>query len=111
MARYIWNEDLQSIVVDPNSFANRSKWVCFACKKSHVRVQHNESSDVLCPSCRQPTVDMGYLFQAPPKRNSRLWRVMKLLGQYGYKYSTAGRVADSQYHFPSTTAWLPHKNH
>ena len=89
MPEPVWNNELQS---EEEQFDYRSKWACFDCRTSFVRVRENDS-EVKCPSCAKTATDMGYLFESPSKRNKRLWAIMYVLGRNGIRYSTAGNVA------------------
>ncbi len=89
----IWDSDLQTT---KECFDYRSKWACFDCRNSFVRVRDNDN-EVICPNCAKSAVDMGYLFEPPAKRNKKLWAVMEVLGNNGIRYSKVGNVAYINY--------------
>lgn len=90
MARYEWNEDHQSLERIPNY---RSKWACFTCRKSFTRVRSvTEPEEVVCPNCKTKAADMGHLFESPPKRDIRRWKIMEILGRNNLRFSRAGNV-------------------
>jgi len=92
MPRYEWNEDHQALI--PGKFNYRSKWVCFNCRKSFTRVRSvTEPEDVVCPDCKTKATDMGHLFQPPPKRDIRRWKIMEILGRNNFRFWKASSVA------------------
>jgi len=94
MPQYEWNPDTQSVQIVPDSYAYRSKWACFSCRTSFTRIRPTpEADEVICPNCQTPATDMGYLFEAPPKRNLRAWKIMETVAQRGFRFHTAGNVA------------------
>jgi len=98
MPTYQWNDDHQALELVPGTFNYRSKWACFDCRKSFTRVRPTTEPDkVLCPDCKEKAVDMGHLFEAPPKRDVRSWKVAEVLGKNQLKYRTAGNVAFLNY--------------
>lgn len=94
MPAYQWNEDHQAIEMVPGTSNYRSKWACFDCRKSFTRVRSvSKPEAVICPDCQQKATDMGHLFEAPPKRDLRGWKVMEVLGRNHLSFRTAGSVA------------------
>jgi len=89
VAEPVWNNEIQS---QEEQFDYRSKWACFDCRTSFVRVRKSDCK-VKCPSCGKVATDMGYLFEPPAKRDKKLWAIMELLGKNGIGFSTAGNVA------------------
>jgi heterodisulfide reductase subunit C len=98
VSKYIWDEDLQSMRFQSDSYRYRSKWACFKCRTAFTRCRARFNADqVVCPVCASIATDMGYLFEPPAKRNIRLWKVMEVLGSYGIKYDRAGNVVFINY--------------
>ena len=94
MPKYEWNDDHQAIEPIPGTYKYRSKWACFDCRTSFVRVRGvEEADDVVCPNCQQKATDMGYLFEAPPKRNKQAWRMMEILAENNLTFKKAASVA------------------
>jgi len=46
---------------------------------------------VKCNECNSIMVDMGYLFPAPRKRDTKKWKIMQLLARYGFGFHTGGQ--------------------
>lgn len=98
MPRYEWNEAHQAIELIPGTLNYRSKWACFTCRKSFTRVMSvTQPEEVVCPDCKTKATDMGHLFESPPKRNLRRWKIMEILGRNNLGFSTAGNVAFIRY--------------
>lgn len=87
MPIYEWNSELQIVEARPDSLPYRSKWACFDCRKSFVRNRPQDAPAVVCPDCGEVATDMGYLFEAPPKRDLRAWQVMRVLGDCRVRFS------------------------
>ena len=82
MPKYEWNEDHQVIDLIAGTFNYRSKWACFNCRKSFTRVRSvTEPEDVICPDCKTRATDVGHLFEPPPKRDIRSWKIIEILGR------------------------------
>ena len=92
MADKIWNEDYQAWVPKEEPSSHRSKWACFKCRKSFLKVIEEHEAEVKCNECGGLTVDMGYLFKPPPKRAINKWKVMELLGKYGLTFHRVTNV-------------------
>jgi len=76
----------------------RSKWACFNCRKSFLRVRFvNESEDVVCPDCKTISTDMGYLFEAPAKREIRKWKIMEILARNNLRFRNTSNIAFIRY--------------
>jgi hypothetical protein len=94
MPIYEWNEDHQAIELIPGTFNYRSKRAYFDCRKSFTRVRSvTEPEDVICPDCKAKATDMGYLFEPPPKRDIRRWKIVEILARNNLGFRTAGNVA------------------
>jgi hypothetical protein len=61
-------------------------WACFDCRKSFAK----DASETprKCPECAKAMIDMGAYFEPPPRLNVKRWAVMKVLADYGYKFTT-----------------------
>jgi DNA-directed RNA polymerase subunit RPC12/RpoP len=98
MPRYEWNEDHQALKLIPGTLNYRSKWTCLHCRKSFTRVRSvTETEDVVCPDCITKATDMGHLFEPPPKRDIRRWKIMEILARNNLGFSTEGNVAFIRY--------------
>lgn len=86
----IWNKALQTTEMQHRY---RSKWACFTCKTSFSRSKNSALDKVHCPSCHKSSVDMGYLFEAPKRSDTKSWKIMQELAQNNYAFHTAGLVA------------------
>ncbi len=93
MTMYFWNLDTQVMERVPNNYSYRSKWACFKCRKSFMRKRLSTMPGIVkCPDCGCQSTDMRHLFQAPPKRNKRQWKIMELLGNKNFKYYKSSAV-------------------
>ena len=105
MPKHIWNKDLQSTQIDKDSYEYRSKYACFNCRSTYLKILPKKTEEITCTNCDQKAIDMGYLFQAPPKRNKRLWKKMETLRQKGFKFDRTGNVVRAKSflknHYPS----------
>lgn len=82
MTHYNWDESTQSMKVDEATFNYCSKWACFNCRKSFTRTRvAGTSVEVKCPDCKRLAADMGHLFEVPPKRKVKEWKIAELLGK------------------------------
>lgn len=86
MSVYKWNEGTQSLERRDDSLPYRSKWACFYCRKSFTRIRRSRNETVKCPDCERDAIDMGYLFEPPPKRDRNAWERMEVLGSHGFGY-------------------------
>ncbi|MEM6274703.1 MAG: hypothetical protein AAF735_05625 [Myxococcota bacterium] len=86
MAIYVWNSDTQALELDRDALPYRSKWACFDCRKSFTRFRGSTDARVVCPDCASETVDMGFLFEPPPRRDTRTWRLMRTLADFGFRF-------------------------
>lgn len=94
MPRYEWNEAHQAIELIAGTLNYRSKWACFTCRKSFTRVRSvPEPEEVICPDCKTKATDMGHLFEPPPKRDLRGWKIMEILGRNNFGFCTASHVS------------------
>jgi len=61
-------------------------WACFDCRKSF----HKRPSETAwkCPDCTKPMTDMGIYFEPPVRKALKKWKVLRVLGENGYKFQT-----------------------
>lgn len=43
-----------------------------------------------CPDCARPMTDMGVYFEPPIRQALKKWKVMRILGENGYKFQREG---------------------
>jgi hypothetical protein len=92
MPRYEWNEAHQAIELIPGTLNYRSKWACFTCRKSFTRVRSvTQPEDVIFPDCKTKSTDMGHLFEPPPKRDIRRWKIVEMLDRNNLRFSVSIR--------------------
>lgn len=93
-----YNSDIQDFEIVPGTYNYRSKWACFKCYKSFTKtLETSDQEEVICPYCQEVADDMGYLFEAPPKRDEDSWKTMKLSKENDFTFHTAGSVAFINY--------------
>lgn len=93
MPEYEWNEDHQAVELIPGSFDYRSKWACCHCRKSFTRVRSVKvPEDVYCPDCKTKSTDMGHLFESPPKRDLKRWKIVEILGRNNLRYNRVSNM-------------------
>ena len=61
-------------------------WACFDCRKSFSKDE--SATPRKCPECAELMTDMGAFFEPPRKLNAKRWQVMKVLAEYGYRFTT-----------------------
>lgn len=93
--RKVWSEELQTVVAQADTRDYRSRWACFACRTAFVRwrTAADEARMAICPTCKVPARDMGYLFTPPPRRDQRAWARMRVLADHGIRFHRTGSVA------------------
>lgn len=92
MVDKIWNHNHQNWEIDTKSYPYRSKWVCFKCRKTMLKVIEQSQKNVHCPICKSSCSDLGYLFESPSRTNDKKWKVVELLSQYNYRYNSKSAV-------------------
>jgi hypothetical protein len=63
-------------------------WACFDCCKSFHKLPAETKHK--CPDCQTPMSDMGVYFEPPRRAAKKLWAIMRLLANHGYRFQTEG---------------------
>jgi hypothetical protein len=92
MCRYAWHN-------------YRDHFACFDCRKAFKYWQwepidetafttkqklEHVPREIVCPDCKQPMVDMGLDFKAPPKSDIQQWEIMRALHEHGFTFHGCG---------------------
>jgi predicted secreted Zn-dependent protease len=74
---------------DPDHRMNHRNWVCFDCR-SVVRREAYTVDSVVCATCSQPRVNLGYKIPIPAKTRAKEWE--RLREQYFASQRAATRA-------------------
>ena len=67
---------------------SKRNWVCFECR-SVVRRESDAAGVVVCGTCSQPRVNLGYKIPIPAKTRTKEWELLR--GQYfAAEFAAAG---------------------
>ncbi|MFF9754611.1 deoxyxylulose-5-phosphate synthase [Streptomyces sp. NPDC014344] len=64
----------------------KTSYVCLPCRASYKQPYDGDRPHRTCPRCAEPLIHAGSAFAAPPRRDTRAWRVLSVLLHAGVRF-------------------------